>query len=255
MAQPIINKLAIELRARINSEIHSLYERTCKKFFDYLVVMYPADRVRSLNECKYKFRDSLYKLSFYNTGIILEEKDNNNFTVNYKKLDDTIYIAFDFEMISYYDRANKEICRFSFQEYEMAIAMLEKFPDLLNEVERIKKEIPEKYEISIKSAEIAKTSIRSLCNAYYSECDYFLTSQELTSEIIMRTKSGKVYSLHFIHKLFLKEPEKIVELIKKPEDVIDEGYRCIFLMEIETSNELDLFDWKWVERERLKEIQ
>ena len=255
MSQAIINKLAVELNAKINNAIHSLYKETCKEVFDYLVAMYPADRIRNQDECKYKFRECLYRFSFYNTGITLVENENNNFTVYYEKLDDAIYIAYDFEMISYYDGANKEICRFSFQEYEMAVAMLEKFPGLLNEVERIKKEIPEKYEISFKSAEIAKTSIRSLCNAYYSEDDYFLTSQELTSEIIMRNKDGKVYSLNFIHKLFLKEPEKIVELIKKPNDVIEEGYRCIFLMEIETSNELDLFDWKWLERERLKEIQ
>lgn len=254
MSEPIIDRPAIELKSRIYNEIHSLYQKTCKDKFDYFPSLYPADRNRNLEECKYRFRTRLYRYSFVHKGITIEERDNNNFTVHFEELDDSIFIAYDFEMISYYDGANKEICRFSFQEYEMAIAMLENFPGLLGEVEKIKKEIPEKYEISIKSAEIAKTSVRSLCNAYNKEGDFFINSQELTSEITFRRK-GKVYSLYFIHKTFLEYPENIVALMKNPKDVIEDGYRCLLLMEIDHSLELNLFDWEWLKRERLKEIQ
>lgn len=252
MAELIIDRGAIELKSLIEQKIHELYEQTCKNLMDYFDVLHPKDMIHSEDECKVIFIQKLYDLD-YTKYISVDRRGWDDYTVSFDNPNHPVYVSFDFDLISYFDNSNREICRFSYQEYDMAIAMLEKFSELMQEVENIEKDIPEKYSIPYKSAEIAKSSLQTLCSNYYSKEDLQIDSCELTSEIYMRNKAGEIYYLKLIHKSFFEDTKTIVDLVKNPEEKKGEWFICFYLMTAANSMPFQAFDLAWLKGEKLKQ--
>lgn len=254
MAELIIDRGAIELKSLIAQKIHELYEQTCKNLMDYFDVLHPKDLIHNEDECKIIFIQKLKDMG--STSHISVHKNGwDDYKVFFTNPDYPVYISLEFELISYFDNTNREICRFSYQDYDMAVAMLEKFSELMQKVEKIEKDISEKYEIPYKTSEIAKTSLQALCSKYYSKEDLRIINHELTSEIYMRNKTGEIFYLKLIHKAFFKDTKTIIELVRHPEEKKGEWFICFYLLTAANSMPFQAFDLDWLIGEKLKKIE
>ena len=91
---------------------------------------------------------------------------------------------------------------------------------LSNKVEQVR----QKFYLNTKSAQIVKTSIKSLCVSVLGkkELPYKLNQDRLTSEIIFKAADNKVYQIELYHKPFTKDTSVLIDLLNKPRELKEE---------------------------------